>query len=180
VLTSAVYSADENEFVQLGHKHNFSRCCFGVLLGMLHNNLEGEVHIRPKESSVGRRGATDGWQAWQAASSRLVIGSYSKQHHCLSGRLLLAELRVQQCNNFFASGTETLDAVTCCATKLKKLHLLEMRCHASNHALACLGTLTQVAPRGSTPITAPAGLGLDAAWHHGRLQVQSGSCGHML
>ena len=76
-----------------------------------------------------------------------MIISYCKYHHRLSRPLLLAELRVQQCNNFFASGTETLDAVTCCATKLKKLHLLEMRCHASNHALACLGALTQVIAR---------------------------------
>lgn len=35
-------AADENEFVQLRHKHNFSASCFGVLLGMLHRNLEGE------------------------------------------------------------------------------------------------------------------------------------------
>lgn len=34
--------ADENEFVQLRHKHNFSASCFGALLGMLHRNLEGE------------------------------------------------------------------------------------------------------------------------------------------
>lgn len=70
----------------------------------------------------------------------------SRGQHRPSRRLPFAELRVQQCNNFFASGTETLDAVTCCATRLKKLHLLEMRCHASNHALACLGALTQVLP----------------------------------
>jgi hypothetical protein len=50
---------------------------------------------------------------------------------------------VQQCNNF-GLGSEALDAITCCASKLKKLHLLEMRCHASNHSLACLGALTQV------------------------------------
>ena len=49
MLTPAVLSADENEFVQLGHKHNFSRCCFGVLLGMLHNNLEGGMQIQTNE-----------------------------------------------------------------------------------------------------------------------------------
>ena len=48
----AVPRADENEFVQLGHKHNFSRSCFGVLLGMLHNNLEGSVHIGRMQSSM--------------------------------------------------------------------------------------------------------------------------------
>jgi hypothetical protein len=140
-LTSAVLSADENEFVQLGHKHNFSRCCFGVLLGMLHNNLEGEIWDSNERERHGCGGMTHGSQA---AASRLVIVSHTRQHRRTSRLLPLAELRVQQCNNFFASGTETLDAVTCCATKLKKLHLLEMRCHASNHALACLGALTQV------------------------------------
>jgi hypothetical protein len=52
MLMLAVLSADENEFVQLGHKHNFSRCCFGVLLGMLHNNLEGGMQVQTNESSI--------------------------------------------------------------------------------------------------------------------------------
>lgn len=55
-----------------------------------------------------------------------------------------AELWVQQCNNLFASGIETLDAVTCCADTLKRLHLLDLHCHASREALDRLGALTQV------------------------------------
>jgi hypothetical protein len=41
----APYCADDNDFVQLGHKHNFTRSCFGVLLGMLHKTLEGRMQV---------------------------------------------------------------------------------------------------------------------------------------
>lgn len=56
----------------------------------------------------------------------------------------VAELRVQQCNNLFLAGSEALDAVTCCAGTLRRLHLLDLHCHVSRDALVRLGALTQV------------------------------------
>lgn len=55
-----------------------------------------------------------------------------------------AELWVQQCNGLFPAGSDSLDAISCCAGSLRALHLMDLHSHVSGLALAGLSSLTRV------------------------------------